>query len=107
MATVELHRTHAAPVAAGHPWVFAQAVARVTGEPLAGAEVSVVDPTGRVLGRGFWSPDSAIVVRLLTRDPEQPLDDALFARRIRDALALRRLMGLPSDDTTGYRLVER
>jgi 23S rRNA (cytosine1962-C5)-methyltransferase len=105
IATVQLHRSHAAPIAAGHPWVFAQAVARVTGTPQAGDEVRVVDPTERVLGRGFWSPDSAIVVRLLTRDAEQPLDQALFTRRIEDARTLRSLIGLPSAETTGYRLM--
>jgi 23S rRNA (cytosine1962-C5)-methyltransferase len=105
MATVELHRAHAAPVASGHPWVFAQAVHKVSGAPQAGDEVTVLDPHGRALGRGFWSPDSAIVVRLLTRDPDRPLDQAFFTQRIRDAIAMRALLGLPSADTTGYRLV--
>ena len=105
MPTVELHRKHAGPVAAGHPWVFAQAVARVTGAPEAGAEVIVTDPDGRALGRGFWSPDSAIVVRLLTRDATQALDETLLTRRIADAIQARRLMALPSEPTTGYRLV--
>lgn len=105
IATVQLHRSHAAPIAAGHPWVFAQAVARVTGSPQPGDEVRVVDPTDRALGRGFWSPDSAIVVRLLTRDDEQPLDESLFARRVSDALATRALLDLPSAHTTGYRLM--
>lgn len=105
MATVELHRTHAAPIAAGHPWVFAQAVARVTDDPQPGDEVRVVDPTGKVLGRGFWSPDSAIVVRLLTRDGTQSLEAEFFARRVAQAVALRRLLALPSEETTGYRLI--
>jgi 23S rRNA (cytosine1962-C5)-methyltransferase len=105
MFTVMLQRAHATPVASGHPWVFAQAVQRVTGAPQAGDEVLVVDPQERPLGRGFWSPDSAIVVRLLTRNPEQPLDQAFFLRRLADARAVRRLLGLPSADTDGYRLV--
>lgn len=105
MITVELHRTHAAPVAAGHPWVFAQAVSRLKGTPQDGDEVVVVDPFGKSLGRGLWSADSAISVRLLTRDPEQPLDGAFFERRVRDALAARRLMGLPRAETTGFRLL--
>ena len=102
---VQLHRSHAAPIAAGHPWVFAQAVQRVTGAPNAGDEVLVQDPTGKPLGRGFWSPDSAIVVRILTRNSDEALDGALFARRIKDAVAARALVGLPSSSTTGYRLV--
>ncbi|MET0286270.1 MAG: class I SAM-dependent rRNA methyltransferase [Polyangiales bacterium] len=105
IATVTLQRTHAGPVAAGHPWVFAQAVQRLEGTPSAGDEVIVSDPTGRALGRGFWSPDSAIVVRLLTRDVERALDQDFFARRVRDAIALRQLVLLPREDTTGYRLL--
>ncbi len=105
IASVTLQRTHAGPVAAGHPWVFAQAVQRVQGEPRVGDEVCVFDPTGKALGRGFWSPDSAIVVRLLTRDATRPLDEALFASRVQDAIALRKLVLLPSTATTGYRLI--
>jgi 23S rRNA (cytosine1962-C5)-methyltransferase len=105
MATVELHRAHATPVAAGHPWVFAQAVHKVSGNPQAGDEVVVFDPHGRALGRGFWAPDSAIVVRLLTRDAERPLDQAFFSRRVREAFAVRGLLGLPNPESSGYRLV--
>jgi 23S rRNA (cytosine1962-C5)-methyltransferase len=105
MVKVELKRSHATPVAAGHPWVFAQAVARVHGSAAAGDEVVVVDPQGKPLGRGFWSPESAIVVRVLTPDPEQALDGEFLRERLRQAVATRRLLGLPSERTTGYRLV--
>jgi len=105
MITVEIHRTHAAPVAAGHPWVFAQAVSRLNGTPQDGDEVIVLDPYGKQLGRGLWSANSAISVRMLTRNPEQALDEAFFERRVRDAVAARRLIGLPGPATTGYRLI--
>jgi 23S rRNA (cytosine1962-C5)-methyltransferase len=105
MAVVELHRTHAAPIAAGHPWVFAQAVARVTGNPGDGDEVVVTDPTGRALGRGLYSPGSAIVVRIATRQADEPLDEPFFVRRVAAARALRALVDLPRSDTTGYRLM--
>jgi 23S rRNA (cytosine1962-C5)-methyltransferase len=85
--------------------VFAQAVARVTGDPKPGDEVAVLDPTGRPLGRGFWSPESAIVVRLVTRDAAQAIDDEFFTRRIVGARALRALVSLPAAETTGYRLI--
>jgi 23S rRNA (cytosine1962-C5)-methyltransferase len=105
MITVELHRSHAAPVAAGHPWVFAQAVSRMKGAPQDGDEVIVEDPFGKQLGKGLWSADSAISVRMLTRHASEALDAAFFARRIQDAVSARRLMGLPNAATTGYRLV--
>ncbi|HEX6242774.1 MAG TPA: hypothetical protein VFZ61_17795, partial [Polyangiales bacterium] len=105
MLSVELHRAHATPVASGHPWVFAQAVARVRGAPQDGDEVVVVDPYGKPLGRGFWAANSAISVRLLTRDPERALDAGFFAARVRAAVQARRALGLPSPQTTGYRLL--
>lgn len=105
MLQVELHRAHATPVASGHPWVFAQAVARVQGKPQDGDEVVVVDPFGKALGRGFWSANSAISVRLLTRDAGRAIDAAFLTERVRAAVAARRELGLPSDETTGYRLL--
>jgi 23S rRNA (cytosine1962-C5)-methyltransferase len=105
MISVELHRAHSTPVASGHPWVFAQAVAKVEGVPQDGDEVVVRDPFGRALGRGFWSSGSAISVRLLTRDAEQAIDAAFIARRVASAVAVRRVLGLPDAATTGYRLI--
>jgi 23S rRNA (cytosine1962-C5)-methyltransferase len=72
---------------------------------MAGDEVSVVDPRGNLLGRGFYSPGSAIPVRLLVRDAETRLDASFFRSRIARAVALRTLLGLPSEQTNGFRLV--
>lgn len=96
---------HIQPVWAGHPWVFAQAVGRVEGEPTPGDEVVICDPQGEPLGRGLYSPRSALVARLFTRDAARPLDEAFFEERLRQALARRRLLGLPDRETTGFRAV--
>jgi 23S rRNA (cytosine1962-C5)-methyltransferase len=105
MFTVELTRAHAGPVVAGHPWVFAQAVSRVRGTPEPGDEVQVLDADQRALGRGLWSPSSAIVVRLLTRDHDRAIDADLLRERIQNAIVARAIFGLPSAETTGYRLI--
>jgi 23S rRNA (cytosine1962-C5)-methyltransferase len=97
---------HVKPVWAGHPWVYAQAVGRLEGTPAAGDVVEVADPEGRFLGRGFWSPGSALPVRLLTRRADEAVDDDLLRRRVVAAAARRaRLLGLPSNATDGFRLV--
>jgi 23S rRNA (cytosine1962-C5)-methyltransferase len=93
------------PVWAGHPWVFAQAVAQIVGSPEPGDEVVVCDPKGEPLGRGLYSPSSAIVARLFSRDPQTSLDEAFFERRIRQALGRRTAQGLPDAATTGFRAV--
>lgn len=106
MATVRLKSGHVQPVWAGHPWVYAQAIERVEGGATRGDEVGVVDPRGNFLGRGFYSPGSAIPVRMLVRDETTPIDTTFFRKKFERALALRRQLGIgTSADTTGYRIV--
>ena len=106
MATVRLKPGHVQPVWAGHPWVYAQAMERVEGGVSRGDEVDVVDPRGNFLGRGFYSPGSAIPVRILTRNAKEALDTGFFRHRFERAVAARAAVGLgASDQTTGYRLV--
>jgi 23S rRNA (cytosine1962-C5)-methyltransferase len=108
MPTVTLKPGHVRPVWSGHPWIFAQAIARIEGGAVAGDEVTVMDPTGNVLGRGLYTPRSAIPVRMFTRE-DAPIDGALFRRRIERAVAHRRDLGLPTaapgHETDAYRLV--
>jgi 23S rRNA (cytosine1962-C5)-methyltransferase len=108
MPTVRLKPGHVQPVWAGHPWVYAQAVDAVDRGTTAGDEVSVIDPRGNFLGRGFFSPGSAIPVRLLVRDATTQIDADFFRRRFERAQELRASLGLPSegpDRTTGFRVV--
>jgi 23S rRNA (cytosine1962-C5)-methyltransferase len=105
VGAVILKAGHVQPVWAGHPWVFAQAVERVEGGVLAGDEVEVKDPRGQLLGRGLYSPGSAIPVRLYTRGGDRAIDEKLILERIERAVARRRSLGLPSESTDAYRLV--
>jgi 23S rRNA (cytosine1962-C5)-methyltransferase len=105
MATVVLKAGHIQPVWAGHPWVYAQAVHRIEGGAVAGDEVTVVDPRGNYMGRGFYSPGSAIPVRILLRDRETVADGALFRARLERAALHRRVFGLPSAETNALRMV--
>jgi 23S rRNA (cytosine1962-C5)-methyltransferase len=106
-ATVHLRPGHVQPIWAGHPWVYAQAIARIEGgRPEPGDVVRVIDPQARLLGRGFWSPRQAIPVRLFTRDDETDLESPEWLiERLRGAMRRRRAIGLPDADTNGYRLM--
>ena len=100
-ATLELQKDLVRHLRAGHPWVFRKAIEKAPKGLEAGAIVDVVEG-GRFVARGYLDPHSAITVRILTREPAEPIDDAFWRGRIRRALALR------SDlvrGTTGYRLV--
>lgn len=105
MPTVRLKPGHVQPVWTGHPWVYAQAIDAVDKGTTPGDEVSVIDPRGNLLGRGFYSPGSAIPVRLLVRDAKTPIDLAFFRERFEHARALRESLGLPAADTDGFRVV--
>jgi 23S rRNA (cytosine1962-C5)-methyltransferase len=105
MPTVRLKPGHVQPVWIGHPWVYAQGVDRIEGGATAGDEVSVTDPRGNLLGRGFYSPGSAIPVRLLVRDAAVRIDAAFFRARIAHAAAWRERLHLGPGKTDGYRLV--
>src|SRR5271165_5914738 len=105
MSIVRLKPGHVQPVWMGHPWVYAQAIERVEGGATAGDEVRVVDPRGNLLGRGFYSPRSAIPVRILVRDEKTRLDASFFQARLKRAIELRASLGFPSEHTDGFRLV--
>ncbi|MBX3125895.1 MAG: class I SAM-dependent rRNA methyltransferase [Polyangiaceae bacterium] len=105
MSKVTLKSGHVQPVWAGHPWIYAQAVARVSGGASPGDEVDVLDERDNFMGRGLYSPGSAIPVRLYTRERDVHLDGAFFAARVQHAIARRARLGLPSDETNAYRVV--
>lgn len=105
MPKVVLLPGHVQPVWAGHPWIFAQAVARVEGGATAGDPIDVVDPRGNWLGRGLYSPGSAIVVRICSRLHQDALEPAFFIARIERAIERRRMLGLPSPHTNAYRVI--
>jgi 23S rRNA (cytosine1962-C5)-methyltransferase len=77
-----------------HPWVFSGAIARVEGNPAAGATVDLLAADGHFLARGAYSPDSQIRARVWTFDPAEAIDADFFRRCISRALATRRQLGL-------------
>lgn len=105
MPSVTIKPGRVQPVWAGHPWVYAQAIETRSGSLTPGCELDVLDAKGNFLGRGLWSPDSAIAVRLYTRKAQQPIDATLIRNRLEAALQLRRDLDLPNNETTAYRWV--
>ncbi|MCX7706585.1 MAG: class I SAM-dependent rRNA methyltransferase, partial [Anaerolineae bacterium] len=104
IATVYLHPGKEKPVLGGHPWIFSGAVARVEGALRDGDPVEVADAQGRWLARGYYNSKSQIVVRLLTWDAAEAIDEAFWRRRLAAAAALRETLSVTSV-TDAYRLV--
>ncbi|ABK47212.1 SAM-dependent methyltransferase [Shewanella sp. ANA-3] len=87
-----------------HPWVFSNGIHNVKGKPEAGETVDVVAHDGHWLGRGAWSPESQIQVRIWTFDREEEIDREFFKRRILRAQAGRDDL-IREQGLTGYRLI--
>lgn len=87
-----------------HPWLFSGAVAHVADGAEDGGLVDVVSAGGEWLARGYLNRRSQIVVRLLTWEREQAIDDAFWRGRLERAIAGR--AALHADPhITAYRLV--
>jgi 23S rRNA (cytosine1962-C5)-methyltransferase len=88
-----------------HPWVFQKMVDKPAERLPPGSVVDVLDRDSKWVGRGFYNGHSRIALRVLTTDPTEAIDAAFFARRLDEAVALRRAwLGLDAA-TDAYRLV--
>jgi 23S rRNA (cytosine1962-C5)-methyltransferase len=86
---IVLHARRARPFYGRHPWVYAGAIAAVTGDPGDGGEVDLYSHGGQFVARGIYNSRSKIRVRLYSWDPDQPLDREFFRSRLQTALHLR------------------
>jgi len=92
MVKVVLNKRIALRIANGHPWIYNNEVASVTGDPAAGDIVDVYYHDNKFVGRGYINPQSQILVRLLTRKQE-PINDQFFEDKIRQAWQYRKHTG--------------
>ncbi|MDP7034014.1 MAG: class I SAM-dependent rRNA methyltransferase [Planctomycetota bacterium] len=107
MGKVRIRKGHVLPVVEGHPWIFARSIAEIEGEVVSGDEVDLIDPKGTFLGRGFYSADSSIRVRIFSYKKDLRADPEFFLERIERAARYRKeILGLPSpEQTDAFRLV--
>jgi 23S rRNA (cytosine1962-C5)-methyltransferase len=85
----------------GHLWIFAGHIDEVKGTPVAGDVVDVLSPNGQFFGRGLYSPESKIRIRLLTFHDEA-ITEQFWQDRLAQALRLRQRI---VTGTNAYRLV--
>ena len=77
-------------VEGGHPWVYAQEIVSAPEGVENGAVVDAVSEKGKYLGSGFFSHESKIRIRLLSRNANDRFDEAFWRRRIRYAWDYRK-----------------
>lgn len=107
----------------GHPWIFRNEVESIIGEIKGGGIVDVYSSRDVFIGRGYLNFASKILIRILTYQIDEIIDEAFFERRITSAINMRRdirgnnscrlifseadyLPGLIVDHYAGYIVIE-
>lgn len=85
-----------------HPWIFSGAIKDQSGSLAEGDLVDVLNSRGKFLGSGYFGEQS-IAVRMLTFG--ERFNASTISNLVKSALNLRRTIGLPSQETTGYRII--
>src|SRR5215217_7558792 len=93
MKKVHLKRKIAQRIAGGHPWIFANEVEKMEGNPEAGSIVEVYFHDGKFVGKGYFNPQSQIIIRLLTHDKKVEINDEFFLNKIKECWAYRQKIG--------------
>lgn len=96
MKSIILNKNISRRVELGHPWIFSNEVNRgklLDASPQAGEIVNVLTHDKNFIGRGYVNPLSQIMVRLLTRDKNEVINDAFFLNRIQKAWDYRQQIG--------------
>jgi 23S rRNA (cytosine1962-C5)-methyltransferase len=86
---VVLHPRRARPFYGQHPWVYAGAIADISGNPADGDVVDLYSHAGHFVARGLYNSRSKIRVRLYSWSPDSTLDRDFFRARLAAALHLR------------------
>ena len=110
MTAAQLPRLVLKPRRAGpffnrHPWVFAGAIDRVEGDPVAGDVIDIVSNTGNFIARGLYNPISRIRARLYSWNEAEALDESFWRTRIEQAVALRKQLFRGSASERACRMV--
>lgn len=88
-ATVLLKPGETERILAGHPWIYAGSILRITQAVEDGDIVQIKDYRQRYLGQGFYNTKSRIAVRMIT-DDKDPVDEKFLEKRLKRALDQRR-----------------
>lgn len=84
-----------------HPWVYANEVDKIDGDYQSGDIVSVYNHKDKFLGKGYINPKSLILIRIMTRNINEEINEEFFRNRIQDAYEYR----LKMMNSDSYRLI--
>jgi 23S rRNA (cytosine1962-C5)-methyltransferase len=93
MRKVYLKRKISGRISNGHPWIFANEVERMDNNISPGDIVEVFFGDGKFAGKGYINPKSQIIIRLLTRNKKEEIDEQFFIEKIENCWRYRKKIG--------------
>ncbi|MEP7279852.1 MAG: class I SAM-dependent rRNA methyltransferase [Bacteroidota bacterium] len=93
MTKVYLKKKISRRIEDGHPWIFANEVNAVEGPAGGGDIVDVFTHDKKFVGRGYINPKSQIIVRLLTRNRQEQIDEMFFYNKLKEAWQYKSRLG--------------
>lgn len=90
MATAILKKGEGRTLNAGGAWVFDNEIDKIDGSFNNGDLIKVEAFNGYFLGTGFINTNSKIIIRILSRNKDQEIDDAFIEQRVRDCVNYRK-----------------
>lgn len=93
MSKVVLKRKITPRVANGHPWIFNNEVEKIEGDATGGETVEVFTHDSKFVGKGYINPKSQILVRLLTRNKSEEINDSFFYNQLLKCWNYRKKLG--------------
>ena len=98
---VTLKKGEGRTIKAGGAWIFDNEIDTITGRFKNGEVVTVHDFDGYPMGKGFINQNSKIRIRMMTRKPDQEIDEAFLKMRVKNAWEYRKT----TVDTSSCRII--
>ena len=100
-AIVTLKKGEGRTIKAGGAWIFDNEIDTITGRFKNGEVVTVHDFDGYPMGKGFINQNSKIRIHMMTRKPDQEIDEAFLKMRVKNAWEYRKT----TVDTSSCRII--
>ena len=100
-AIVTLKKGEGRTIKSGGAWIFDNEIDTITGRFKNGEVVTVHDFDGYPMGKGFINQNSKIRIRMMTRKPDQEIDESFLKMRVKNAWEYRKT----TVDTSSCRII--
>lgn len=100
-AIVTLKKGEGRTIKAGGAWIFDNEIDTITGRFKNGEVMTVHDFDGYPMGKGFINQNSKIRIRMMTRKPDQEIDESFLKMRVKNAWEYRKT----TVDTSSCRII--